>query len=150
MNGEMLGSPNQDRLLPLVLNDQRRCVAVIAFGRRRVITRDLPGHFAGLFVKCGQPRLALMHACHDDVPIGQHGRSAMIPKQRVFPETLNEVGLPAHLPVEIDGRKCATFEVDEHGLSVRDGDALHPDPLRCFPGFSLLKTARHFSAPWES
>ena len=80
VNGQMLSSPNQDRLLPLVLNDQRRCVAVIAFGRRRVIASDLPGHFAGFFVKCGQPRFALMHPCHDDVPIGQHGRSAMIPK----------------------------------------------------------------------
>ena len=45
----------------------------------------------------------------------------MIPEQRVFSKPLHQVGLPAHLAVEIDGRKRTTLEEDEHGIPVGHG-----------------------------
>ena len=120
MDGHVLRAPDQERFLASMLHDQGRGVGMIAFDRCFVIARDLPAHFAGRFVKRGDPRLAVVHPDHDDIFFRQYWGCAVIPKERVPAEALDQIGLPTHLAVKLQRREAAALEIDEHTLAVRD------------------------------
>ena len=72
MNGKMPRTPNEHRLFAVMLNHERRGVALIAFERGGVVARDLLGQIAAGHIKGRQPRIARVHAGHDDILVGHY------------------------------------------------------------------------------
>ena len=70
MSGKSFGSPNEDRLLPLVFDEGRRGVAMVAFGRSLIIALDLPRDLAVLRIEGNEPGIVLSHQGHDDMLAG--------------------------------------------------------------------------------
>ena len=142
--GQVLSTPDQNRFFSLMLNDQRCGVAVIAFDGRRVITGYLPNQFATDFVESSEPRLAFVHAGHDDVFLCQHWGSTVIPEQGVLAKLLDQVCLPTHSAVKFDSRERATLEVNEDCVPISDWRRIASRPVAMF---SRVLLAEHSSPP---
>ena len=117
----MLRAPDQQRLAAGVARDDGGGVAVIVLGRCRVVAGDFPALRAGGLVEGRHPRLAVVHERHHHIALGEHGRSAVVPVERVLAEALGEVRLPTDFPREVHRRELAALEVGEHRLAIRDG-----------------------------
>ncbi len=135
----MLRAPHQERLPASLLDDQRRAVPVVVLGRSLVIARDLPAQLASRFVERRHPRFAVVHPDHDHVILGKHRRRAVVPVQCVRPETLNQVGLPAHLTVEFHRRQDAALEIDEDAFAIRRGRRIAARTIAMRAGFLPAK-----------
>ena len=134
MKGEVLGAPDQNGLMALVGNDQRRGVGVIAFRGGLKIASDFPSEMAGGLVESRQPGLALVHAGHDDCGIRQHGRGAVIPVESVLAVGFDEVGLPADGTVGFQGGEGTAFEMDVDAGVVRGRGRIGSGAVAMFAG----------------
>ena len=61
VNGQALGTPDNNGLTALILDDVRRGVAVIALDRGFIVAGLLPRQLAGALIECSQVRLAGVH-----------------------------------------------------------------------------------------
>src|SRR5262245_35125928 len=114
----MIGAPNEQRLFSIVIEEQRRRVAVVVFVRDLEIARLLPLHFAGVFVKGGEKRFTAMHTGENDVFVGQHRRSARVPEKIFTSIFLDEVYVPSDVAIEIERGEVAALEINENALPI--------------------------------
>lgn len=62
-----------------------------------------------------------MHASHHDVLLREHRGRAVVPEERILAVTLDEVGFPAYVSIQLHGRKRTALEEDVDRLSIGDG-----------------------------
>src|SRR5262249_36490669 len=118
-------APNQQGRLALLVVKHRRRVAIVVLGRDLVIARLLPTKLPGGFVEPRDPGWSLLlQSSQNDVPVGEDGRTALVPEQMFTAETFDKISLPVDSSLEVQRGKNPALKVDVNLLPVRHGRSI--------------------------